>query len=177
MKKLKFVPFPEIKTERLYLRRLKREDAEKLYKFRSKKLNFPYVNMEIHDNLEQTIAYIEKINRGIDDDEWINWAINDISTKSIIGNISLWNFNTDENEAEVGYALFPENRGKGFMLEALQAILNFGFQRLKLNKIKAYTNKENLKSIALLQKAKFTYLSQIEEDGLFLEIYQREKKI
>lgn len=176
MKKLKFKPFPELLTDRLLLRRLTREDANRLFRFRSDKQNFPHVSMEIHESLTQTLDYIENINQGIDNNEWIFWSISDISNNSIIGYISIWNFNKDENEAEIGYALFPEYRGDGLMSEALQEILNFGFKVLNLKRIKAYTSIENKKSIALLYKVKFKYLNQIEEDDLFLEIYQIENK-
>jgi ribosomal-protein-alanine N-acetyltransferase len=41
------------------------------------------------------------------------------------------------------------------MSEAVTFILNYGFEDLKVSKIEAFTNKNNLNSIQLLQKFNF----------------------
>ena len=49
----------------------------------------------------------------------------------------------------------PEFHGKGLMSEAINCVLNYGFNDLNLEKIEAFTNKNNSNSIKLLQKTKF----------------------
>lgn len=68
----------------------------------------------------------------------------------MIGSISLWNFSDDRQFAEVGYDLHPEFQGKGLMTETLKLVLEFGFERLKLNSIEAYTQNNNQPSIKML---------------------------
>lgn len=53
---------------------------------------------------------------------------------------------------DIGYGLLPDYRGKGFAFEATQAIYDYGFQELKLEKIVAIVNPDNLGSIKLLEK-------------------------
>lgn len=51
--------------------------------------------------------------------------------------------------------MLPEFHGKGYMFEAVKAILEYGFNDLKLEKIEAFTHKNNFKSIQLLEKSSF----------------------
>ena len=77
------------------------------------------------------------------------------SNHQLMGTISLRNFENEENYAEIGYELDPTYHQRGFMSEAFDKILNFGFQHLDLKTIEAFTHKNNTASIALLEKQKF----------------------
>ena len=68
----------------------------------------------------------------------------------MIGTISLWKFSEDKKTAEVGYDLNPVFHNKGIMTEALNCVLKYGFTQLQLDKIEAYTHKENQASRKLL---------------------------
>lgn len=73
---------------------------------------------------------------------------------------------TRHNRAEIGYELFDAaNRGKGLMTEAIGPILEFGFNELGLNRVEAYTSKENTASQRVLLKAGF------EKEGLLKSHY------
>ena len=73
----------------------------------------------------------------------------------------MWNFSSDRKTAELGYDLLPEFFNKGIMSEALQQVILFGQETLKLNTIEAYTHQDNSNSIKLLEKF-ILYFSQIE---------------
>ena len=55
------------------------------------------------------------MNTSVDADKWIIWAIADINSDIILGSISIWNFNTESKKAELGFGLFPGNKGKGLI--------------------------------------------------------------
>ncbi|MBW2195777.1 MAG: GNAT family N-acetyltransferase, partial [Deltaproteobacteria bacterium] len=61
-----------------------------------------------------------------------------------------------ENSGEIGYLLNSSYRGFGIMTEAIKLIVAFGFERLKLNTIIAYTNLSNPASLAVLKRVGFT---------------------
>ena len=61
----------------------------------------------------------------------------------MIGSICLWNFSEDRKVAEIGYDLDPKYQRKGIMTESINAVLNFGFRKLSLEKIEAFTQKQN----------------------------------
>lgn len=154
MKKLINEPFPILKTKRLVLDKLKPEDADAVFRYQSDKANFPYVDMPVYDSISQAVSYIEKMNAGVVENQWIIWAIR--ADDKIIGSISLWNFNSEDCVAETGYGLFSD-RGNGYMSEALLAVRDYGLNVLELNRIEAFTNKKNESSISLLKRCGFVY--------------------
>lgn len=56
------------------------------------------------------------------------------------------------NSGELGYWISPVYSGKGFVTEAAEKILKYGFDVLKLQKIKAACITENIASEKILQK-------------------------
>jgi ribosomal-protein-alanine N-acetyltransferase len=95
------------------------------------------------------------VNIGIANDKWMYWAVCFKDNPKLIGTVCLWNLNEEENKAEVGYELMPEYQRKGIAQESLYAVIGFGFNKLELGKIEAYTHKENLASIKLLENLSF----------------------
>ena len=55
----------------------------------------------------------------------------------------------------MGYDLKPTFQGKGIMSEALNSIVEYGFNELKLERIEAFTNKQNEHSVKLLERNGF----------------------
>ncbi len=58
--------------------------------------------------------------------------------------------------AYLGYYLFQEFSGKGFMTEALKLALKFAFQRLKLHRLEANIQPHNLTSKNLVMRCGFS---------------------
>jgi len=173
---LNFTPFPIIKTERLVLRQLKQEDAALLYDYMSNKEHFPYVEMPIYTQISQAENYIEKMNQGVQKNQWIIWAIT--LNDTIIGTLSIWNCNSETLTAELGYGLFPSFRGKGYMNEALVAGQKYAFDTMNLKTIEAYTSVDNKSSRNLLEKLSFEYTETIEDeyqDMKLMAIYKKNK--
>ena len=63
--------------------------------------------------------------------------------------------------AEVGYDLNPIFQRKGIMSEALNKVINFGFNELGLDNIEAYTHIQNENSKKLLEKNGFIVKIQL----------------
>ncbi len=156
-----FSKFPVLRTERLVLRQLIQTDADEIFKYQSKKSNFPYVDMPVYKFIVEAEKFIDKMNAGVKSNKWIKWAI-EFGGKPV-GTISLWNLNLDTDAAELGYGLFS-NRGIGLMSEAINAVKKYGFESMKLACIEAYTNKENTKSVKLLNRVGFTYTRDFLEE-------------
>ena len=150
-----FSLFPVLKTERLVLRKLSLDDAEEIFFLRSDAKVNKYLDRPRATSIEDAHNFINKTNRAIENNECIDWAITFKDDSRLIGSICLWNLNEEENKAEVGYELLPDFLGQGIAQEALLAVINFGFDVMKLKTIEAYTHKENLKSTKLLEKFNF----------------------
>lgn len=149
------IQLQEIKTERLLLRRLNASDWETISFLRSDKEVNKFVKRPTAKTKERALEFISKINSGIDDGNLFYWAITEKDTDKAIGTICLWNFSEDKKTAEIGFDLCPEFQGKGLMTECLRSILDFGFNKLDLNSITAYTHRKNESSKKLLERNGF----------------------
>lgn len=101
-----------------------------------------------------------------------------------IGRCGFHNWYHAHQRAELGYAIFNEkHRGHGYMREAMPAILEYGFNTMKLNRIEAFIGPENEPSLKVVKKHNFKqegHLKQhyvrdgIAEDSLLFALLREE---
>lgn len=168
MLELNFSPFPEIKTERLLLRRMTEADAPELLFLRSDETVMKYIDREKAKSVEDVTIFIQTVNANIDKNESIMWAISlKENPDTLIGNISFWRIINQHYRAEIGYMLHPDFWGKGIMKEALLAAIDFGFNQMKMHSIEAHINPDNIASGMLLEKTGFVREAYFKEDFCF----------
>ena len=143
-------------TDRLILRTLTEFDSFEVLGIRSHPVINQFLHRDSPKNTFEALDFILNIQRKSANGEIFFLGIALQNKPELIGTICLWNFSGDRKTAELGYELLPEYHGKGIMSEAVTFILNYGFEDLNLSKIEAFTNKNNLNSIQLLQKFNFT---------------------
>jgi [ribosomal protein S5]-alanine N-acetyltransferase len=66
--------------------------------------------------------------------------------------------------AELGYDLDRAYWGKGYMTEAAQALVDWGFRSLQLHRIVAECHPENMASMRVMQKLGMTYEGHLREN-------------
>ncbi len=132
-----------------------RDDLENIYLLRS----HPKVNLHIKRSppasIKEAEVFIERITKGIAEESLLFWVIVPKGETELVGSICLWNFSNDKKVAELGYDLLPEHQRKGIMAESVQAVLEFGFRKLELDSIEAFTHLENQRSVKLLKRNGF----------------------
>ena len=160
-----FTPFPIIETKHLLLRRITHGDTNDMFEMRRNPGMYEYLNTKVDQNTEETKAYIDKMNQGIDEDKWVIWAIEHKQSNKVIGTICIWNINKDEECGELGYGIIPNYQGQGLMKESLVSVIEYGFEVMKLKVLEAYTEERNDKSIKLLESCKFVEVTKVEEAG------------
>jgi ribosomal-protein-alanine N-acetyltransferase len=167
-------PFAEIKTERLFLRKLRNTDWKIISYLRSDKEVNLFVKRPRAESKDKAIDFITKTNNGMDDRELYYWCITQNHTDLMIGSICLWNFSKSRKTAEVGYDLSPRFQGQGIMNEAMRSVLEFGYNDLQIDLIKAYTHHGNKSSKKLLEKNSFKLIvgrkDEHNEDNLIYEL-------
>lgn len=146
-----------IETERLLLRTFTANDAALIYE-----LNFdpdvirytgdPIKNIEqARDVLEKTILpQYALYNHG-------RWAVHLKISKEFIGWCGL-KARPERNEIDLGYRFMKKAWGKGYATEAAFASLQYGFTKLKLERIVGRAMPANLASIRVLEKCGMHYL-------------------
>ena len=108
---MKFKPFPEIKTERLLLRKIETSDCDVILFLRSDETVTKFIERPENrktKNISEAIKFIEELNEYLEKNKSITWGITLQNDPKIIGTICLWNFSHNKKTAEVGYDLLPE---------------------------------------------------------------------
>jgi ribosomal-protein-alanine N-acetyltransferase len=170
-----FTNFPVIQTERLTLRELNLNDTKAIFRLRTKKEVVEFIDRKTLNNLSETRAFIERISKLTSNNKGVFWVIESKSNSQVIGTIGLRNFEDEEDYAEIGYELEPSYQQKGFMSEAFNVVVEYGFKQMQLKTIEAFTHKNNRASIALLEKQKFVFEPEIKDEGFENNISYRIK--
>ncbi len=148
-----FRNLPEITTPRLLLRKFRRGDAAAVFAYASDPEVARYTIWEHHRSIKTTRKFVELVLKAYRQGQPAPWAIVLQREDKLIGAIGLRNWVLEHSRAEVGYVLARQYWGKGYVSEALNAVLAFGFSRMALNRIEAKCVPENLGSIRVLEKA------------------------
>ena len=144
-------------TKRLILRPWDISDADRLYELASDPEVGPVCGWPPHKSVEESKKIIETIFSKDD-----VYAICLKNNNEPIGSIQMkFNEDTDiaegDKECELGFWLGKEYWGNGYMPEAAEALLEYGFEKLELNKIWCAYFDGNEKSKRCQEKIGFRY--------------------
>lgn len=129
--------FPELSTDRLLLRKVAAADIPRLMKYAgSKAISVNLLSVPHPYTEEDAIFWMNSVLQGFKSGERFVFAITLKESGGFIGAIGLHR-NSRHDTAELGYWLGEPFWGKGLMKETVAAVLRFGFEELKLNKIYA----------------------------------------
>jgi ribosomal-protein-alanine N-acetyltransferase len=106
------------------------------------------------------IQLIQKLDESFATGQGINWAIT--LNGEVIATCGYYRGFKDAT-GEIGYVMREAFRRKGYMKEAVQEIVDYGFEQLGLKRIRAITKDDNVGSIRLLEGVGF--LKSPERDG------------
>ena len=124
-----------LNSERLILRNWQESDSSDLYEYAKSDLVGPTAGWKPHQNEEESKEIIKMFIKNND-----SYAIVLKSENKVIGSIGLHHRKPDETlndlkQREIGYVLNPNYWGKGFIPEAVNCLLNYGFNELNLDLI------------------------------------------
>lgn len=146
---------PELRTERLLLRRLSETDDAAIFALRSDERVNKYIDRDPQNHIDQAKAFISKITDGYKTGNLCYWAICTKEDPKLIGTICIWNISADGKSGELGYELHPDHQGKGIMHEATGAVIRFAFDEMGITHLEAFTHKDNARSSHVLLKQGF----------------------
>ncbi len=144
-----------LETERLILRSITLEDADDIFEYSRAENVGLNAGWKPHENLEETLEIMQLIffdKQGV-------FGIVLKETGKLIGSVGLIADRKRENDQVrmLGYAIGEMYWGHGYMTEAAQEIVRYGFDDLALDLISAYCYPRNLRSKRVLEKCGFTY--------------------
>lgn len=146
-----------LETERIILRPWEENDAEDLYNFAKDPRIGPIAGWPPHTSVENSREIIKTILSAKE-----TYAVILRSNGKAVGSIGFKfckdsNLDMQENEAEIGYWIGVPYWGQGFIPEAANELLRYGFQILGLEKIWCGYFAGNNKSWRVQEKCGFVY--------------------
>jgi ribosomal-protein-alanine N-acetyltransferase len=160
-----FSPFPELTTQRLLLRQMTLADAPAVQRLRCNEEAMKYINRPLTLTIQEAESWIGVIIDTLAKNDGITWCIClKEDPAEHVGSIGLWRIEKENYRAEIGYMLEPRLQGQGIMYEAIQKIVHYGFQEMKLHSIEGQIDPRNAASAALLKKAGFVQEAYFKEN-------------
>lgn len=147
-----FNDLPSLKTERLVLRKMKMDDARDLFEYARDSEVIRYVTWDAHKSMEDSKDFLKMILDKYSEGEPADWGIIYRKNDKLIGTCGFFKISKNHRYGEIGYALSRDYWGRGLMTEAISAVIKFGFEKLKLNRIQARCLVENVASEKVLKK-------------------------
>lgn len=144
-----------LSTPRLLLRPLHSADAAALLAIFSDPRVMRYWSTPPWAAIGQAHSFIEQSVAAMSGGEALRLGLERRDDAQLIGQCTLFDFRQPSRRAEVGYAMAAGAWGRGYMHEALRALLNHGFSTLTLNRVEADIDPRNRASARSLERLGF----------------------
>ncbi len=142
--------FPTLTTTRLWLRELTTDDAPALFAIHSDPQVMRWFGADPLPDVAAAQRLIDvfsgwrvMLNPGT------RWGLAARDTGELLGTCGLFKWNRNWQCCTVGYELAPSAWGQGYMREALQTVLPWGFEHMELQRVEAQIHPDNTASIKL----------------------------
>ena len=146
---------PIIKTPRVVLRWISEDDVDSLYEIFSDPQVMRYWSTVPLPNREAAAELQREIAEGNESDRMFKWGIALRDSNTVIGTTTLFNLSLENGRAELGYAMARAYWGKGYMNEALNALVSHAFEVMDLRRLEADVDPRNTASIHTLERLGF----------------------
>jgi len=145
---------PVLETERLIIRRFRKEDLDDFYEYPRNPNVGPNAGWKPHSSKQESREILR---------HFINnpsvWALVDKSTNKVIGSIGLHEDRKrdHQNAKMLGYVLAEPYWGKGLMTEAAKRMIKYAFEELRIDLLSVYHYPHNQRSKRVIEKCGFHY--------------------
>jgi RimJ/RimL family protein N-acetyltransferase len=158
--------FPVLTTERLVLREATDHDVEPTFAMQTDPEVMRYWSSLPMHEITEARATVEQSKEYFIERTALRWVITLHGDDAMIGTASLFHLSEQNGRAEIGYALARAYWGKGYMREALTAVVDYAFGPFGLRRLEADIDPRNLRSVHALEQLGFV------REGLLRERWQ-----
>lgn len=140
----------ELRGERLRLRNFRPEDIDDVFTYSSDPIVTRYAGWEPHRSPFDTMTYIQRCLA----DDWgpITFAVEYIAESRVIGVVDIRIISRLWGVGEIGYTLAREYWGRGFNIEAVKLLIDYGFTHIGLRRIQGVCDTANRRSYRTMEK-------------------------
>lgn len=149
-----FRELPELRTQRLLLRPFRPGDLEAVFAYASDPEVARYTIFDYHRSLDDTRRFLDPVLEHQARGNGLPlWGVCENGRDHVIGSIGFTVMAPMHARGEIGYALARPYWGRGYMTEAVQAVIRFGFDRMHLNRVEATCDANHAASARVMEKA------------------------
>ncbi|NGX29086.1 MAG: putative ribosomal N-acetyltransferase YdaF [Candidatus Anoxychlamydiales bacterium] len=156
----------KLETTRLTLRKPEPDDVDDIFEYAKDPEVARFTRFQPQKTSQETKMFLQVTKQKHQNKTALVLVIELKAEKKVIGTISFQNISELDERAEIGFVLSKKYWSKGLMSEAFQAFLEFGFKKIRFNRLEAFSDIENYRSSNLLKDI-------MQKEGLLRE---REKK-
>ena len=169
-----FTHMPTITTKRLVLRPASMRDADDMYSWCSDPQVARYVLWDAHTSIRTTKNYLRYLIHQYRQGAPSTFVMEHRENGHAIGTIGFIWMDEQCRSCEVGYSMSRDYWNRGLMTEALQALIEFCFLKLKLNRVEAQHDVRNIASGRVMEKAGMRYEGSLRQrvfnKGQFIDV-------
>jgi len=145
--------FAPILTERLRLRRSLKEDADAIAAYRSDPEVHRYQGWDRIDPEGVRAAIAGMAGRAPGEPGWVQLTVEERDGGRLVGDVGLSPADDDPDVVKIGYTVTPALQGLGYATEAVSALIDYAFDTLGAEVVRAYASADNAPSIRVAEKA------------------------
>ena len=155
-----------IETNRFYLRKVIKEDAEEIFKILSDESVIQNLNQDIHKTVKDTETMLDEYFEEYEKGNKYPFAIIDKETGNFIGVFLIKLDLYDEDCFEFTVYIKKEEWGKGIYTEVLPFMTTFAFDEIKTGNFRGFVMEKNIASARVLEKCGFKLEKIFDVPGL-----------
>jgi len=145
----------ELKTQRLLLRRYRREDAAVLHReFGVEGEMFAYSGWNPYATEEMAAQTVERFLAAYSDQSFYGWAVEEEG--QLVGTVGAYDYDPETGSIEVGLSIRRDRWGRGFAAETLGRVLAYLTGEEGIREVRAWCAPENVGSRKTMLRAGMT---------------------
>lgn len=148
--------FPELRTERLWLRQFRQSDLQNVFYGLSHPEVIQYYGVN-YTTLESTQAQLDWFWKLEEEQSGLWWAIVSPDDSLFYGAGGFYYWKHEHHKAEIGFWLLPEHWGNGIMSEAMPLIENYAFDTLGIHRLEGFVESDNMLCKKAMQKLNYAH--------------------
>ena len=174
---------PVIDAPRVRLRAIEVSDLDQVFAIFSDPKVMRYWSTPPLKTMDEAMELLREIQDSNQKGTILKWGVCLKPTDKLIGTVTLFHLDLAQGRAEIGYAQAQQYWGNGYNHEALQALLSYAFEEMKLRRLEADVDPRNTASIKTVERLGFQREGYLRErwhvsgeiqDALFFGLLKRE---
>lgn len=154
----------KLQTKRLILRRFKMsDDVEMFDNWANDNEVTKYLTWPAHQNVSATRTILKDWIAQYDNSQFYQWGIELKDSNQLIGSVGSVSLNNQTKSVHIGYCIGQKWWHQGIMSEALECLIEFFFNEVKVNRVESRHDPKNIGSGKVMQNCGMLYEGTIKQ--------------